>query len=89
MYKLLSGRRILVVEDEMLLLMTIEDVLADLGCESVNVASTVDKDISMNMAQVFNAAMLDMTLNGNSGSPVAAAVGARGFSFTLSSASRV
>jgi CheY-like chemotaxis protein len=33
MDKVLSGRRILIVEDEILLLMTIEDVLADLGCE--------------------------------------------------------
>jgi CheY-like chemotaxis protein len=35
MSKLLSGRRVLVVEDEMLILMIIEDMLADLGCESV------------------------------------------------------
>ena len=35
MNKLLSGRRMLVVEDEMLIRMTIEDMLADLGCESV------------------------------------------------------
>ena len=33
MNKLLSGRRVLVVEDEMLVLMIIEDMLADLGCE--------------------------------------------------------
>jgi CheY-like chemotaxis protein len=32
--KLLSGRRILVVEDEMLVLIMIEDMLADLGCQS-------------------------------------------------------
>ena len=41
--KLLSGRRILVVEDEMLVLMTIESTLADLGCESVAAAATVDQ----------------------------------------------
>ena len=29
--KLLSGRRVLVVEDEMLVLMMIEDMLGDLG----------------------------------------------------------
>ena len=32
MNKVLSGRRILVVEDEMLLSLTIQDVLAELGC---------------------------------------------------------
>jgi CheY-like chemotaxis protein len=31
----LSGRRILVVEDEMIVLVMIEDMLADLGCESL------------------------------------------------------
>jgi hypothetical protein len=34
MVKLLSGRRGLVVEDEMPVCMLIEDMLADLGCES-------------------------------------------------------
>jgi CheY-like chemotaxis protein len=32
MDKLLSDRRVLVVEDEMLVLIMIEDMLADLGC---------------------------------------------------------
>lgn len=35
MDRLLCGRRVLVVEDEMLLVMMIEDMLADLGCKSV------------------------------------------------------
>ena len=35
--RLLSGLRILVVEDEMMVLMIIEDMLGDLGCESVTV----------------------------------------------------
>ena len=39
MDKLLSGRRILVVEDEMMVLMMIEDMLGDLGCESVTAAA--------------------------------------------------
>jgi len=39
MNKLLSGRRVLVVEDEMMVLMMIEDMLADLGCESVSAAA--------------------------------------------------
>ena len=39
MNKLLSGRRVLVVEDEMMVLMMIEDRRADLGCESVSAAA--------------------------------------------------
>ena len=69
--KLLSGRRILVVEDEMLVLMSIEDMLADLGCESVTAAATVDQAVALIDAQVFDAAMLDMNLNGTKSFPVA------------------
>ena len=37
MNKLLSGRRVLVVEDEMMIVMLIEDMLADLGYSTDNV----------------------------------------------------
>jgi len=47
MDKLLAGRRVLVIEDEMLILMMIEDMLADLGCESVTVASKIGPAISL------------------------------------------
>jgi hypothetical protein len=42
-YRLLSGRQVLVIEDEMIILMMIEDMLADLGWESVTAAATVDQ----------------------------------------------
>ena len=51
--KLLSGRRVLVVEDELFVLMMIEDMLADLGCESVISAATVDKALALIDAQVL------------------------------------
>jgi CheY-like chemotaxis protein len=62
---LLSGRRVLVVEDEMLILMMIEDMLADLGCESVTAAGTIDKALALVEEHVFDTAMLDMNLNGD------------------------
>jgi CheY-like chemotaxis protein len=79
--KLLSGRRILVVEDEMLVLMSIEDMLADLGCESVAAAATVDQAVALIDAKVFNAAMLDMNLNGIKSFPVADKLDALGVPF--------
>ncbi len=88
MDKLLSGRRILIVEDEMLLLMTIEDVLADLGCETVISASTVDKAIGLIDGQVFDAAVLDMNLNGTSSQAVAEALAARGVPFLVATGNR-
>ena len=60
MNELLSGRRILVVEDEMMVLMLIEDMLSDLGCEAVTTTATVPQALTLIGAQVFDAAMLDM-----------------------------
>jgi CheY-like chemotaxis protein len=82
--KLLSGRRVLVVEDEMMVLMLIEDMLADLGCESVAAAATVAQALALIDAQVFDAAMLDLNLNGHKSHPVAAALAARGVPFVFS-----
>ncbi|KJS15561.1 MAG: chemotaxis protein CheY [Hoeflea sp. BRH_c9] len=79
----LSGRRILVVEDEMLVLMDIEDMLADLGCEQVATAATVEKALALIDAQSFDAAMLDMNLNGVATVAVADALAARGVPFVL------
>ena len=81
---LLSGRRILVVEDEMLVVMMIEDMLSDLGCESVTSAATVDKALALIDAEVFDAALLDVNLNGNDSHPVAEALSARGVPFVYS-----
>jgi CheY-like chemotaxis protein len=78
MDKLLSGRRVLVVEDEMLILIMIEDMLADLGCKSVTSAATVDKALALIDAQAFDFAMLDINLNGSDSHPVAEALSARG-----------
>jgi CheY-like chemotaxis protein len=84
MDRLLSGRRVLVVEDEMLVLMMIEDMLTDLGCESVTTAATADKAITLIGSQVFDAAMLDMNLNGKTSRAVADALAARGVPFLFS-----
>jgi CheY-like chemotaxis protein len=84
MDKLLSGRRVLVVEDEMLVLMMIEDMLADLGCKSATSAATVDKALALINEQVFDVAMLDMNLNGNDSHVVAEALAARGIPFFYS-----
>jgi CheY-like chemotaxis protein len=84
MDKWLSGRRVLVVEDEMLVLIMIEDMLADLGCKSVTSAATVDKALAVINEQVFDVAMLDMNLSGNDSHVVAEALAARGIPFFYS-----
>jgi CheY-like chemotaxis protein len=82
--KLLSGRRVLVVEDEMLVMMDLEDMLADLGCESVTVAGTVEQAVALVESQDFDAALLDMNLNGRKSDAVAEALAARGVPFAFS-----
>lgn len=88
MDKLLSGRRILVVEDEILIRITIEDMLADLGCESVSATATADKALALVDEQIFDAAMLDMNLNGASSRSVADALAERDVPFVMATGNR-
>lgn len=84
MSDMLAGRHILVVEDEIMLLLMIEDVLADLGCTSVTSAGTVDRAIALIEAQVFDVAMLDLNLNGQMSFPIADKLAERGVPFLFS-----
>lgn len=84
MAELLSGLRVLVVEDEMLVLMNIEDMLADLGCSSVSGAATAEKALAMIDVQSFDVALVDVNLDGSKSYPVADALAARGVPFVFS-----
>lgn len=88
MSKLLSGHRILIVEDELFLRMAMEDMLSDLGCESVTATATTDRAVALVEGQVFDAAVLDMNLNGTSSRPVADALAARGVPFVVATGNR-
>jgi CheY-like chemotaxis protein len=83
MDKQLTGFRILVVEDEMLVLMAIEDMLGDLGCKVVVAAATNEQAIALIEAQHFDAALLDLNLNGVRSYPVADVLAARGVPFAF------
>ena len=63
--------RVLVVEDEMLVAMFLEDVLADLGYEVAGVVSHVDAALSRAAAGDFDFAILDVHLNGKDVFPLA------------------
>jgi CheY-like chemotaxis protein len=78
-----AGLRVLVVEDEALVLMLLEDMLADHGCEVVATASRIAQALEMaaDMALVFDAAILDVNLGGDPIFPVAEALAARGLPF--------
>lgn len=81
MNSLLTNRRILVVEDDFLILSMIEDMLSDLGCRSIAAAATIEQAIRLVNSEGFDAAMLDINLNGRDSFAVADALVARGVPF--------
>lgn len=88
MSDILSGRRVLVVEDEMIILMAIEDMLADLGCKDVTTAPSVAKALALIDAQSFDVAMLDANLGKETSEPVADALAARNIPFFFATGQR-
>lgn len=70
----LASRRILVVEDDMLIAMSIEDLIRDAGGIVVGPAATVDKALALVAAEPLDAAVLDVNLGGRRADPVADAL---------------
>ena len=67
----------------MMILLMMEEMLADLGA-SVTVAATVDQALAKIDGQVFDAATLDLNLDGNESYPVADRLLALGVPFVFS-----
>ena len=76
----IEGRRVLVLEDEMLLLMLVEDMLSDAGCEMI-AARDVAHAMALVDEETFNAAILDVNLDGETSYPVAELLRSRGKPF--------
>lgn len=73
-----SGRRVLVVEDEVMIAMMVEDMLADLGCEVVGPAHTLAAALELARGDArIDAALLDVNLGGQPAFPIADALRAR------------
>lgn len=70
----LSGKRILVVEDEPLIAMVLLDDLSDLGCVSVGPAHTPAEALNLIEHESFDAALLDANLSGQRVDAIAAAL---------------
>ncbi len=84
----LAGRRILVVEDEMLVLLSIETVLEDLGCSAITAAASVAEALALIADQDFDAALLDVNLGREKSYPVADELARRGIPFAFSTGYR-
>lgn len=81
----LKGLRVLVVEDEMLVSMLVEDMLADLGCLVVGPAAELEEAMALVIGEEIDAALLDVNLGGRPIFPVADALKARGVPFAFAS----
>ncbi|CAN7647253.1 response regulator [Phenylobacterium sp. LjRoot225] len=84
MHSPLSGRRVLVVEDEMLVALLLQDMLADLGCVVIGPAASVDEALSLIETQFLDTAVLDVNLSGQMSYPVADALLIRHVPFVFS-----
>jgi CheY-like chemotaxis protein len=80
----LSGRRVLVVEDECIVSWLLEDMLADLGCAVVGPAACITEALAMIDADAIDAAVLDVNLNGQPSYAIADALATRGVPFVFS-----
>lgn len=76
-----DARRILVVEDEILISMLLEDMLTDLGYEVAGTASGVDEAKALADRLEIHAAILDVNLNGGDVYPVAEVLERRSIPF--------
>jgi CheY-like chemotaxis protein len=79
-----SGRRVLVVEDEMIVAWLLEDMLAELGCAVIGPAAGIEQALAMIDSEAVDVALLDVNLNGQMSYPVADALVARDVPFIFS-----
>lgn len=82
----LAGVRILLVEDETLVAMLLEDMIADLGGTVVASASRVSRALEVlnDSGARLDLAVLDVNLGGEEAFPVAKALAERGVPFAFS-----
>jgi CheY-like chemotaxis protein len=75
------SKRVLIVEDELMIRMLLEDMLAELGYAVAASATRLDEALSIASSGDFDVAILDVNLEGQPSSPVADVLVARGTPF--------
>ena len=79
----LAGARLLVVEDEAVVRLDLANSLRAAGAASVTGAATVAAALDAAATEMFDAAVLDQNLNGESSQPVARLLARRGVPFVV------
>lgn len=78
-----AAPRILVAEDEAIVSMLIEDVLAEMGCRIVGPAGRLDEVLALAAAEQLEGAVLDINLGGIAVYPAAEVLAGRGIPYLL------
>jgi CheY-like chemotaxis protein len=78
-----AGKRVLIVEDELMIRMLLEDMLGDLGYEVAGEAAKVQEALEAVNSIDFDLAILDVNLEGEASAAVADALSARGRAFVF------
>jgi CheY-like chemotaxis protein len=79
----LAGCRVLLIEDEALVMMLLEDTLAELGCEVIGRASWSQEAMEKAESLAFDVAILDVNLNGHQTLDIADRLVERGIPFVF------
>ncbi len=79
-----AQRRVLLVEDELLVAWVLQDMLIALGCTVVGPAARLSQAMTMIANEPIDAAVLDVNLNGELSYPIADLLIARGVPFAFS-----
>ena len=74
-------RRVLVVEDEVIVGMLLEDMLGELGCEVAAMSTRLEEALQLARTLDIDLAILDVNLRGTQSFPVAEVLAARGVPF--------
>jgi CheY-like chemotaxis protein len=81
----LNGLRVLVVEDEFLVSMLLEEMLADLGCSVVGPYATLPAALEGARTASYDVAVIDLNLGGEKSDPVIAEVAGRSIPHAIAS----
>ena len=80
-YPMLAGKRVLLVEDELLVAMLVEDMLADAGCVLVGPFARLPAALAAARVEAVDVALLDVNIAGEMVFPVAHVLEERGIPF--------
>ena len=78
-------KRVLIVEDELLIALLIEDFMMELGCEIVGTAARIEPAIAIAESAAIDFAVLDINLAGKLSFPVADVLRQRAIPFIFAS----